>query len=280
MILKEFSPGTATRDTVRVYRVIHFAAANRASAVKVYPPMPEQCLQLFVHEPETVEYPDGRRLQWRCVLAGAHDITVRRIVPARFLMIQAVFEPGALYRLTGIPGTELQNAYLDAEAVFGTAVRRLRESLEEEPSYVRMIARVDDYIANLVAQRKAVHPVEPLLRWLRDGPGASVDQVAAQCSLSVRQFERSCLQRTGMGPRELASLARFDRAFHAKLQRPGLDWLSIAIASGYYDYQHMARDFRLFAGLTPPRLLDTQRSSPEHLLGIKHEFDLTYPASA
>ena len=74
------------------------------------------------------------------------------------------------------------------------------------------------------------------------------------------------------------SLTRFDKAFHAKLHRPDLDWLTIAIACGYYDYQHMARDFRLFAGLTPPRLLETQRSSPEHLLGVRHEFNLSYGA--
>ena len=32
----------------------------------------------------------------------------------------------------------------------------------------------------------------------------------------------------------------------------------MAVACGYYDYQHMARDFRHFTGLTPPALLDTQ----------------------
>jgi AraC-like DNA-binding protein len=276
MVLKEFPPGPATRGTVRVYRVVHFKTA--APTVKVYPPAPEQCLQLFVHDPEIVEYPDGRRLQWSSVLAGAHDVTVRRHVPSRFLMIQAVFEPGALYRLTGIAGVELQNAYLDAQSVLGPAIRQLREALGEASSYAAMIERVDQFIAGLRVGEKSAHPVELVLRWLRNHPGATVDHAAGQSALSLRQFERTCLERTGMGPRELASLARFDRAFHYKLQRPALDWLSIAIACGYYDYQHMARDFRLFAGMTPPRLLETQQSSPEHLLGIRQEFDLSYAA--
>jgi hypothetical protein len=38
----------------------------------------------------------------------------------------------------------------------------------------------------------------------------------------------------------------------------------------------MTRDFRLYAGHTPPRLLETQRTSPEHLLGVPHEFELSY----
>jgi AraC-like DNA-binding protein len=56
----------------------------------------------------------------------------------------------------------------------------------------------------------------------------------------------------------------------------GLDWLSIAVACGYYDYQHMARDFRQFTGLTPNRLLETQSTSPEEILGVRHEFDLSF----
>jgi AraC-like DNA-binding protein len=277
MVLKEFSPSPATRGTIRAYRVVHFMRAPAsAPAVKVYPATPEQSLQLFVHDREIVEYPDGRRVQWNCVLAGAHDVTVRRIVPPRFLMIQAVFQPGALYRLIGIPGIELLNAYRDAESVWGTSVRRLRQSLGEARDYRAMIALVDDFIAGHEAARGAAHRVEPLLRKLRDRPGIAIEAVARQCALSLRQLERHCVQHTGLAPRELASVARFDRAFHTKLQRPDLDWLSIAIACGYFDYQHMTRDFRLYAGHTPPRLLETQRTSPEHLLGVPHEFELSY----
>ena len=55
-----------------------------------------------------------------------------------------------------------------------------------------------------------------------------------------------------------------------------MDWLSIAVACGDYDYQHMARDFREFTGLSPSRLLETQSTSPEEILGVRHEFDLSY----
>ena len=281
MILKEYPPGPAPRGTIRVYRVVHVARDPVAApAVMVFPPVPEQCLQLFVHEPEVVEYPDGRRVQCDSVIAGSHDLTVKRIVPPRFLMIQAVFEPGALYRLTGIPGTELQNAYLDAESVLGPEIRLLREVLRETTSYAGMVAHVDRFVQDMEPKRKSAHAIHPWLRLMRDRPELSIDEAAARSSLSLRQFERTCRQHTGMGPRELASIARFDRAFHIKLHQPQLDWLSIAIACGYYDYQHMARDFRSFSGLTPPRLLDTQRSSPEHLLGVRHEFDLSYTIPA
>jgi AraC-like DNA-binding protein len=277
VILKEYPASSATRDLVRAYRVVHFTLeATHARAVKVYTPTAEHCLQLFASEPESVEYPDGRRWQWESVITGAHDITVRRIVPADFLTMQVVFQPSALHRITGLPAGELHNRYVDAEAVLGRNVRRVTDAIQGAETYGEMIGIVDAFIAGLAALRKPPRDIDAALRLLRDDPSVGVERLAASCALSLRQMERSCRERTGLGPKAFAHLSRFDRAFHGKLQRPGLDWLSIAVACGYYDYQHMARDFRQFTGLSPSRLLETQSTSPEAILGLRHEFDLSY----
>lgn len=277
MLLKEFPPSPATRPLVRVYRVVHFARSTAtAGAVKVYTPTPEHCLQFFAREPESAEYPDGRRRRWPSVITGAHDITVRRIVPADFLMVQVAFQPGGLHRLTGMPAGELLNQYVDAEAVLGPGVARVTEALRNADGYDTMIGLVDAFVSGLALSRQSSRDLDAALRVLRDDPSVSVERVAASCGISLRQLERACHERTGLGPKSLARLSRFDRAFHGKLQRPDLDWLSVAVACGYYDYQHMARDFRHFTGLSPTRLLETQATSPERILGVRHGFDLTY----
>lgn len=277
MLLKEYPPSPATRHLVRVYRVVHFAlGAATASAVKVYTPTPEHCLQLFAREPEVAEYPDGRRLRWASVITGAHDLTAQRIVPADFLMVQVAFQPGALYRLNGMPASELLNQYVDADAVLGPGVTRVTEALRNAGGYDAMIGLVDAFVSGLALRRQSSRGLDAGLRVLRDDPSASVERVAASCGISLRQLERACHERTGLGPKSLARLSRFDRAFHGKLQRPDLDWLSVAVACGYYDYQHMARDFRYFAGMSPTRLLETQATSPEQILGVRHGFDLSY----
>lgn len=277
MILKEYPPGPATQHLVRVYRVVHFTlAAAHAGAVKVYTPTAEHCLQLFAREPETAEYTNGQRYQWDSVITGAHDTTVRRIVPADFLMVQVVFQPSGLHRLTGLPAATLHNGYVDAEALLGPRVTRVTDALQGATSYGAMIASVEAFIQALADSRRSPHHLEAGLRLLRDDPTVSVERVASWCGLSLRQMERCCRERTGLGPKAFARLSRFDRAFHGKLQHPELDWLSIAVACGYYDYQHMARDFRHFTGLSPSRLLATQTTSPEELLGVPHQFDLSY----
>lgn len=275
--LSEYPASPATRHLVRVYRVVHFALdAADPAAVKVYPPTAEHCLQLFARDRECVEYPDGRSFRWDSVITGAHDVTVRRTVPADFLMLQVALQPSALHRLTGLAVGALHNQYVDAEAVLGRGVTRLTEAIRSARTYREMVDLADGFIAGLDARCQPARDIDLALRLLRDDPAARVEGLASSCGLSLRQIERTCRERTGLGPKAFARLSRFDRAFHGKLQRPELDWLSIAVACGYYDYQHMARDFRHFTGLTPPHLLETQSTSPEEMLGVPHGFDLSY----
>jgi transcriptional regulator GlxA family with amidase domain len=99
-----------------------------------------------------------------------------------------------------------------------------------------------------------------------DWAGHSIDSLAAAACLSARQFERSFVERVGMGPKLYSRIVRFDRAFRLKEREPAADWLSVALACGYYDYRHLVRDFRDFAGVTPPALLAAENAHTQLLL--------------
>jgi AraC-like DNA-binding protein len=280
VILREFSASKATAGVVRVYRVVDFRLRDfETTAIKLYTPRPEHCLQFFIRDKETALYPDGRSFQLACVLTGLHDQTIVRIVPQNFLFVQVAFEPTALHRLTGIPSTTLRNQYLDATTVLGSVVARINERLSEARSYVEMVGIVDKFVADLVQKGRAPRKFDWALQLLRDDPTLSVDRVAEQSSLSLRQFERRCREQVGMGPKLFARLGRFDRAFYTKLGRPERDWLTIAVDSGYVDYQHMVRDFKDFTGQTPRQAFEAQSTAPERLLGVPQEFHVTDPSA-
>ena len=40
-----------------------------------------------------------------------------------FLALKIVLQPCALYRLTGVPAAELTSSFIDAEAIWGRAIR-------------------------------------------------------------------------------------------------------------------------------------------------------------
>ena len=96
----------------------------------------------------------------------------------------------------------------------------------------------------------------------------SVDHLASQACLSARQFERRSYLYSGVCPKMYVRLARFNRSYRLRLQNPQLDWLSIALMCGYYDYQHMAKDYLEFANKTPNVLFEEENWALERLLGL------------
>ena len=55
----------------------------------------------------------------------------------------------------------------------------------------------------------------------------------------------------GVGPKTFSRLARLHQTYQMKHKFPDEDWLSIAVACGYHDYQHLSKDYIEFAQATP-----------------------------
>ena len=77
--------------------------------------------------------------------------------------------------------------------------------------------------------------------------------VAGEQDISRRQVERRVRALTGTSPKQLAGLARFQRARDALWADPSFDLARLAIATGYSDQAHMTREFRRYSGQTPAR---------------------------
>jgi AraC-like DNA-binding protein len=78
----------------------------------------------------------------------------------------------------------------------------------------------------------------------------SVRALAAQCGLSVRQFERKFREQVWATPRELIMRMRVQRACDA-LRETASPLLDIALSSGFYDQASFNRHFKKHLGLTP-----------------------------
>jgi transcriptional regulator GlxA family with amidase domain len=90
--------------------------------------------------------------------------------------------------------------------------------------------------------------------------------------LSYRQFEKRFEQLVGVTPKYFARISRFYQAFVLKENNPTLDWLSVAVRTGYNDYQHLAKDFKEFAGTTPTILIKESLESPSRAFPSSSSF--------
>jgi AraC-like DNA-binding protein len=72
----------------------------------------------------------------------------------------------------------------------------------------------------------------------------------------------------GVCPKLYSRIARYYQAFRYREAHPAADWLTVALRYGYSDVQHLNKDFRAFAGVTPNRLLEENSQSPENILHL------------
>lgn len=266
------SPGLS--EYVRTHQIIGclFPAEMTVLPVKAYWPRAENCLSFTPRDPEKVEYGfNGKLFETpRSRINSQHAIATNRYVGRDFLVFQVVFQPGALFRLTGIPSHELVNTFIDAEAVFSKEIRIVSERLINTSNYLEMITIVEDFLYYLIARsKKRALPIDKVSRYLLQHPNNTpLDWLASQACLSQRQFYRQFMEREGISPKLYGRIARFENAMKLKNAQPEKDWFSIAIDLGYYDYQHLAKDFKEFTNLSPTAFYQAAGKDPEATFGL------------
>jgi AraC-like DNA-binding protein len=264
MVVRFQLPAPPLRPFVQHYLLIHacYAGGDPGQAVKPMPPAPQQCLYFYPRNAlRTVAHADPTRTR---TLAESFVVAPQlQRVDLHFgpdhLMVCAVFWPGGLQRLLGVPVKELLDVPVEGRALLGPAVADLEARLAELSDHDAMLAALEAYLLG-AWRRLRPHTERPLDRLLSallpTGRAThSLDSLAAEACLSPRQFERGFFERVGLPPKLYARLVRFDAAYRLKSRQPGLDWLAVAVQCGYYDYRHLLRDFHAFAGVTPPHLL-------------------------
>jgi AraC-like DNA-binding protein len=264
MVVRFLQPAPPLRPFVQHYLLVHarYADNEPARAVKPMPPAPQQCLYVYPrHALRTVAHADPartRRLAGSFVVAPQLERVDLHFGPDH-LMLCAVFWPGGLQRLLGVPVKELLDVPVEGRALLGPAVGELEARLAELTDYDAMLAALEAYLLGAWRRLRprVERPLDQLLSVLLPTGRAThtLDSLAAEACLSPRQFERGFFDRVGLPPKLYARLVRFDAAYRLKSRQPGLDWLAVAVQCGYYDYRHLLRDFHTFAGVTPPRLL-------------------------
>ena len=274
MFGQAFLPTPALQEFVKSYQLWHFIFTDETNLpFKPYAPRPEQTLVFCPRGYELVEYVACNKMikRPRAYVMGQYtERTNRHLGSADFLAILVNFQPGVIFRLTGVPYYELTNSFIDAEDIFSKEIRLVNERLNSTGNYEEMIQIVEQFLLHLVkAVKRDVHPLDTITNLIIEHPeNASVLQLAKESFLCSRQFERKFKERMGISPKLFARIARVNKAFRIKYHCHHEDWLSIAIRCGYHDCQHLVKDFHHFTGVAPTAfLLENLEKSPETFFG-------------
>ena len=221
MLLKDFLPSPVLTGLVRFIGIVHFTFSKGDTIPpKTFSPRPGESLCFFPKEPEYVTYPSEIEKTKRppAFIMGQHTLVTQRFVGRDFLAIIVHFQPGVLYRLTGIPTFEFTNTCIDAEAVLSKEIRLVNERLSNADSYKEMIDIVESYLLNLVRQsKKTTQGIDSVAKMLlQSSERIPIDWLAKETCLCLKQFERKFKERMGISPSLFVRIARFDRAWRMK----------------------------------------------------------------
>jgi AraC-like DNA-binding protein len=272
MVLLEFRPSPFMSEFIRTYRIVHFVFDSAVVVpFKPYPPRPEHCLSFFPKDTETFEYATNKKQinNLNTVLCGQQNELTNRYPSNDFLNFQIVFQPGALYRLTGIPSHELTNTYIDAETIFPKSIKEVNDKLNDAKNYNQMVEIVEAFLLQQINRfSKELHRIDVVSGLiLNTTESYNIDWLAKESCLSTRQYERKFIERMGISPKYFSNIAKFEKAYRMKNKFPHLDWLTIAIHCGYYDYQHLSKAYQKFTQKSPTEFHLLDLEAPERKFG-------------
>ena len=270
-LLRTMAPAPTLRGWVRHHQIIRFRFSGAdAAPIKPYWPRPACALAFYPRDPEVLVDAYGARLvvKPRAALIGQPTVLTHRQGGADFCVFQIEFEPGALHRLMRGSLAALTDEALDAEAAFPD-LATVADRIAEAPTAQTMIAITEAWLAEKIkACRLDVNAADWAARQLISGAARSLDSLAQRTGLTPRTFHRAFRERMGVSPKLFARVARLDRLIRARNSAPDTDWLSLAIDAGYYDHQHMARDFRDLCQASPTAFYAGEQAAPERVFGL------------
>ncbi len=196
--------------------------------------LPDGCLDIVFR-------PQGLDLIGPMTVPRAYDFSAgTRLVGVRFRpALAGTFLPGLAPMLV--------DSAAPLEDVWGGRARVLMERIAE----ARTACEACRALAGALPLAGPTGPALRALTALAASHGrASLDGLARQANLSLRQFRRRAIEASGYSPKHLARVLRFRRA-SGLIASGRRDYAALAADCGYYDQAHLIADFREFAGMTP-----------------------------
>ncbi|ULT39975.1 helix-turn-helix domain-containing protein [Niabella defluvii] len=166
------------------------------------------------------------------------------------------FRPSGLYRLLGIPLTEITEG-LDLALLFVSEIKIVSDQIVNATSNQEVFFFLEQFLLKLSASLKPMSAFDfAVAELVKYNGNVPIAKVADWAGISIRQFERRSYNSLGVPPKLFAQITRFSNACLYKEASPQTTWSLLAYKFGYTDQTHLIDDFKRFAGATPATLND------------------------
>jgi AraC-like DNA-binding protein len=208
-------------------------------------------------------------------LVGPQTGPTEDVMTPGTVVVGVRLRPGAAPSVLGMPASELVDATLASNELWGPAAEQLAEQIAAAGSPGDAAATLERAIAARLAEASGPDPIATeavrlLLPWRTD----EVTSLTSALYISERQLRRRFQAATGLAPKVLQRMLRF-QGFLALAQgreHPSAELARLAAEAGYADQSHLTRESLRLAGRTPRAVL---LEAEEHCAGI-HDHTASY----
>lgn len=177
----------------------------------------------------------------------------------KYSFLQILFHPHGFYTLFNTSPLELVDKIVWSGDIFNSDIKLLHEQLYEAKSVTAMAELANNWLLNYLNKKRSVDYKDRITitanMIIKNAGLINMDKLARYACMSMRNFERIFTNETGMSPKQLSCISRFNNALELKLDYPLMKWTSIAQQAGYFDQMHLIKDFKRFCGEAPSSLL-------------------------
>jgi AraC-like DNA-binding protein len=229
-----------------------------SQVIRPLPARPEQILEFYLadryrvrRDPTTPFVPAPR-----AVIVGPQSEQCAELgLRGRLDVFTIHFQPAGCHGLFGLPMPEFLNKGIAAHDVFGSVAQVLEERLNAATEFSARVEAVEGVLERYAARGKLDGVARAARTMLVRAGAVRIRELATDCGLSERQFERRFQMAVGMQPKLYARVVRFHSALEQKSLGPRRSWTEVALEAGYYDQSHMTKEFKSLAGENPTRWL-------------------------
>ncbi len=204
-----------------------------------------------------VTSPERFRPLERSFIAGLHETPTLVGSAGGALCMQVDFTPIGAWRFLRRDLQDLAGRVVDLDLLVGTLAESLEARLEAAGDWPARFALLEAVLSERILNAPKEAPlVDAALQAIEASAGRiPVGALAARLGCSRKHLAAVFRRHTGLAPKSLARVLRFERAFRTLRAGEAPSLAALAADCGYADQAHFNRDFRAFAGESPRVLL-------------------------
>ncbi len=185
--------------------------------------------------------------------AGIHSKPFLTEVKGNHEQYGILFKPGGIYKLFGVPATELAENFIDADDVFRNEFNEMMDTVVNDKTPLSKLNFIEKFLTKKLSDRKINSYLENIVSEidsdnLRNG---GIKKLLSEINQSSKSFIANFKKVYGLTPKKFCRMKLINNSLNEIIAKPNSSLTQVALNNGFYDQSHFIRHFNFFLNISP-----------------------------